>query len=125
MFVRWIQFCAMGTIIRIHSNTCCDHRPWTWGTPAENAIRTVLKLRYSLIPTLVAAGRKATEDGTPLVRRLDLEWPMLADKVGVRMRDERSCARASEFMYYILRPIPAFCRVRPVLISICWAMTSL
>ena len=26
MFVRWAQFCAMGSIIRFHTNDCCDHR---------------------------------------------------------------------------------------------------
>jgi hypothetical protein len=75
---RWAQFCAMGTIIRFHTNNCCDHRPWTWGTEAEAAIRKILKLRYTLMPTLIAAGRRATADGTPVVQRLDLTWPELA-----------------------------------------------
>jgi len=79
MFVRWAQFCAMGTIVRFHTNNCCDHRPWSWGTEAEAAIQKILKLRYSLMPTLVAAGRRATLDGTPVVQRLDLTWPELAD----------------------------------------------
>eukprot|EP00040_Diaphanoeca_grandis_P012991 m.65720 g.65720 ORF g.65720 m.65720 type:complete len:903 (-) comp23596_c0_seq1:497-3205(-) len=78
MFVRWSQFCAMGTIIRYHTNNCCDHRPWTWGEEAEAAIRSIIKLRYSLMPTLVAAGQRATLDGTPVVQRLDLTWPELS-----------------------------------------------
>ena len=80
MFVRWAQFCAMGTIVRFHTNNCCDHRPWSWGEEAESAIRKVLKLRYSLMPTLIAAGRRASEDGTPVVQRLDLTWPELAEQ---------------------------------------------
>jgi alpha-glucosidase (family GH31 glycosyl hydrolase) len=80
MFVRWAQFCAMGTIIRFHTNSCCDHRPWTWGSEAESAIRKILKLRYTLMPTLIAAGRRASADGTPVVQRLDLTWPELADE---------------------------------------------
>ena len=109
MFVRWAQFCAMGTIVRFHTNSCCDHRPWSWGEEAEDAIRKVLKLRYSLMPTLIAAGRRASEDGasnsivlsktnctnfllndtvsneltragTPVVQRLDLTWPELAEQ---------------------------------------------
>jgi hypothetical protein len=74
------QFCSMGSIVRFHTNSCCDHRPWSWGQEAEDAIRKVLKLRYSLMPTLVAAGRRASEDGTPVVQRLDLTWPELADQ---------------------------------------------
>jgi hypothetical protein len=87
MFVRWAQFCAMGTIIRFHTNNCCDHRPWTWGTEAEDAIRKILKLRYTLMPTLIAAGRRATADGTPVVQRLDLTWPELADE-GANRNDQ-------------------------------------
>ncbi len=77
MFVRWAQFCSMGTIIRFHTNNCCDHRPWTWGKPAEDAIRKTLKMRYTLLPTLISAGRVATATGSPIVKRLDLEWPEL------------------------------------------------
>jgi hypothetical protein len=80
MFVRWTQFCAMGTIIRFHTNKISDHRPWTWGAEAEAAIQKVLKLRYSLMPTLIAAGQRATLDGTPVVQRLDLTWPELAEE---------------------------------------------
>ena len=77
MFVRWAQFCSMGTIIRFHTNNCCDHRPWSWGKKAEDAIRKTLQMRYALMPTLIAAGRGVTADGSPLVKRLDLEWPEL------------------------------------------------
>ena len=34
--------------------------PWTWGAAAQAAIQKVLKLRYTLMPTLIAAGRRAT-----------------------------------------------------------------
>ena len=33
--------------------------PWTWGAAAQAAIQKVLKLRYTLMPTLIAAGRRA------------------------------------------------------------------
>ena len=39
----------MGTIVRFHTNSCCDHRPWTWGNDAENAIRKILKLRSATL----------------------------------------------------------------------------
>ena len=92
MFVRWVQFCSMGTIIRIHSNTCCDHRPWTWGWEAEDAIRDTLKRRYALIPALVAAGKLATADGTPVVARLDLEFPALGPD-GASRADQYTLAK--------------------------------
>lgn len=84
LFVRWVQFCALSPILRFHSNACCDKRPWAWGEVALGVIRTFLRLRRALRPTLVAAGRRATADGTPLVRRLDLEWPDLAAEGAAR-----------------------------------------
>ena len=53
MFVRWAQFCSLGTIVRFHTNECCDHRPWSWGNAAESAVRKVLNMRYTMMPTLI------------------------------------------------------------------------
>lgn len=77
VYIRWVQFCSMGNIFRTHSDPPGDRRPWRiGGQPAtESTVRDFYKLRYTMIPTLVAAGERATRDGMPVVRRLDLEWP--------------------------------------------------
>eukprot|EP00041_Stephanoeca_diplocostata_P029572 m.877901 g.877901 ORF g.877901 m.877901 type:complete len:992 (-) comp23584_c0_seq4:210-3185(-) len=76
-YLRWIQHCAMGSILRIHGGPpdYPSHQPWSYDTATEDIFRTFVGMRYKLMPTLVAAGHTATEDGTPLVRRLDLEFP--------------------------------------------------
>jgi len=70
--LRWTAHCTFGTIVRFHG---ADHRPWTYGPEAEGVIRSYLQIRYRLAPSLIAAGRRATETGFPLVARCDLYWP--------------------------------------------------
>jgi len=65
----------MGTIFRMHSNPGFGRQPWNYGAQAEKITRNFLHMRMSFMPMLIAAGRKSTEDGTPIVRRLDLEFP--------------------------------------------------
>lgn len=80
VYARWVQFCSMGTIYRIHSSHNSKGRqPWLMGTHVEDIMRNFTNMRYKLIPTLVAAGQKTTATGMPLVRRLDLEWPAEKD----------------------------------------------
>lgn len=80
VYMRWVQFCSMGTITRLHSDPSQSRLPWMYGPNAENVSRSFLAMRQKLGPTLVAAARKAHLDGTPIVRRCDFEWPELADK---------------------------------------------
>ena len=43
------------------------------------SVRRCNAIRYTLMPTLIAAGRRASQDGTPVVQRLDLVWPEHAE----------------------------------------------
>jgi len=70
--LRWTAHCAFGSILRFHG---ADHRPWKYSGPTLDRIRAYLQVRYRLLPSLIAAGRKATETGRPLVARSDLFWP--------------------------------------------------
>ena len=45
----------------------------------EDVIRAYLKTRYSMAPSLVAAGQAAADTGFPFVTRGDLFWPEHAD----------------------------------------------
>ncbi|KAL1527745.1 hypothetical protein AB1Y20_009130 [Prymnesium parvum] len=74
--LRWTAHCVFGTILRFHGD---DHRPWTYGPEVEASIKVYLEMRYKLIPSLLAAGQRATADGTPLVSRCDLLWPEYAE----------------------------------------------
>ena len=75
VFVRWVQFCSLGTILRLHSDPQLGRQPWKYGPIAENVSRSFMRMRLALAPTLIAAGNQASADGTPVARRLDLEFP--------------------------------------------------
>jgi hypothetical protein len=68
----------MGTIFRLHSDPAFGRQPWNYGDEALNVSRAFMQMRVGLLPMLVSAGQRASNDGTPVVRRCDLEWPDLA-----------------------------------------------
>lgn len=90
--VRFISHCAMGNILRIHgcggnthgppdpnvvtSNPCLQ--PWVFGPAHESVIRKYLQMRYTLMPSIIAAGHIISSTGFPsLVARGDMFWPRL------------------------------------------------
>eukprot|EP00928_Gymnodinium_smaydae_P071517 TRINITY_DN55075_c0_g1_i1.p1 TRINITY_DN55075_c0_g1~~TRINITY_DN55075_c0_g1_i1.p1 ORF type:complete len:827 (-),score=78.73 TRINITY_DN55075_c0_g1_i1:56-2536(-) len=79
VYARWIQFCSFGTVLRLHSDPSYGRQPWRYGDDVAKVSRSFMRMRLALLPTLVAAGRRASVDGTPLARRLDLEFPGYVD----------------------------------------------
>ena len=75
LYVRYLEFGAFAPIMRIHCTRDQDRHPWKFGEEAEAITQQYIKLRYRLLPTLYAASRRAYEEGTPIMRRCDLEWP--------------------------------------------------
>jgi hypothetical protein len=61
--------------MRPHCTKGQKRLPWDFGPEAEQIVGDYVRLRYRLLPTIYAAARRAYDDGTPLMRRLDLEWP--------------------------------------------------
>lgn len=72
-YVRWSQHCALGAIHRYHGGP--GHQPWLYNNTVESIIRRYLSLRMALMPTYIAAGTRASADGTPIARRLDITFP--------------------------------------------------
>eukprot|EP00929_Paragymnodinium_shiwhaense_P061784 TRINITY_DN30879_c0_g1_i1.p1 TRINITY_DN30879_c0_g1~~TRINITY_DN30879_c0_g1_i1.p1 ORF type:complete len:772 (-),score=157.04 TRINITY_DN30879_c0_g1_i1:278-2593(-) len=70
--LRWTAHCAFGSITRFHGS---DHRPWSYDEHTLEVVRQYLQVRYRLLPSLIAAGHRATETGFPFVARGDLYWP--------------------------------------------------
>lgn len=75
LYVRFLQFGCFSPITRIHCTAHQSRYPWIYGREAESIVTDYIRLRYRLLPTIYAAARRAFEDGTPLLRRCDLEWP--------------------------------------------------
>lgn len=74
-YQRFFQYCALSPVLRPHTSRGLSRLPWDFGPEALPVIRDYARLRYRLLPVLYAAARRAFDDGTPLLRRLDLEWP--------------------------------------------------
>lgn len=75
LYVRFLQYGCLSPITRVHCTRGMDRHPWAYGEEAEKIVRDFVLLRYRLLPTLYTAARRSYEDGTPMLRRCDLEWP--------------------------------------------------
>jgi hypothetical protein len=87
-YVRWVQYGAFSPIMRLHCTRGLTRYPWDYGKEAERITTDYIRLRYRLLPTLYAAARRAYDDGTPIMRRCDLEWP-----------DEPNANRDMQFLF--------------------------
>lgn len=70
--MRWVQFCATSTIIRLHGGA---HQPWIDGPRSEVVIQQYLAMRYKLMPSFIAGGQVVSQTAFPYVARCDLHWP--------------------------------------------------
>merc|ERR1719230_1939099 len=70
--VRWAAHCVFGTILRFHGN---NHKPWSYDNGTTSAIKSYLRMRYNLLPTILAGGMEATRSAFPIAARADLFWP--------------------------------------------------
>lgn len=77
LYVRYLQYGCLSPTARVHCTRGLTRYPWAFGPEVEERTKDSIKFRYRLIPTFYAAARKAYEDGTPILRRLDLEFPSL------------------------------------------------
>ncbi len=75
LFVRYMQFGTLSAICRLHGGQNLPRYPWDFGTEAEAIVSDYMRLRYRLLPLLYAAAHRNYVDGTPILRRLDLEFP--------------------------------------------------
>lgn len=67
LYVRWTQVGTFTSHMRYHGTS--PREPYEYPAVADT-VREWWKLRYALIPYLVAQGRKATETGLPVFRAL-------------------------------------------------------
>ncbi len=79
LYVRFLQFGCLSPITRVHCTKGQERYPWSFGPEAERIVRRYALLRYRLLPTIYAAAHRSYLDGTPMLRRCDLEWPEAPD----------------------------------------------
>jgi hypothetical protein len=84
LYTRFMQYCALSPVLRVHCTFGLNRYPWSFGPQAEEATIEAIRFRYRLLPTLYSAVHRVSQDGTPILRRLDLEWPNLSEAVSSR-----------------------------------------
>ncbi len=84
LYIRWVQFGTFCPLMRCHGTT--PREPWEYGEQALAIFKQYADLRYRLLPYLYIAAAKATQDGTPALRPLAMDYP--DDPLTVACEDE-------------------------------------
>ena len=75
LYVRWTQFGALSSTLRVHSSGPMDRRPWLYGSWAEDAMRKAYHLRSRLMPYIYSSVRQTHEQMLPLIRAMYIGYP--------------------------------------------------
>jgi alpha-D-xyloside xylohydrolase len=73
LYCRWAQFGLLTPFSRFHGTT--PREPWHYGKTALEVVQYYARLRYRLIPYLMACADEAAKTGLPLLRHMKLEFP--------------------------------------------------
>lgn len=79
VFKRWVPFGLLSSHSRLHGNESV-RVPWAFDDEAVDVTRKFTKLKASLMPYLYETAHQVTNDGTPMMRAMILEFP-----------DDRTC----------------------------------
>jgi alpha-D-xyloside xylohydrolase len=71
LYLRWTQVGVFTSHMRYHGTT--PREPWEYPGVAD-AVRQWLRLRYALLPYILAESEKCCANGRPMLRALPLEW---------------------------------------------------
>jgi alpha-D-xyloside xylohydrolase len=74
VFKRWVPFGLLSSHSRLHGNESV-RVPWAFDEEAVDVTRKFTKLKASLMPYLYETAHQVTNDGTPMMRAMILEFP--------------------------------------------------
>ena len=75
LFIRWMELGALMPFFRVHCTLYAPRQePWSFGRPALELARTLLKRRYRLLPLLYRLALEAHETGLPMVRPVFMHY---------------------------------------------------
>ena len=86
LYIRWMQFGLLSPFARFHGTT--PREPWEYGGVALEVAKHYIRLRYALMPYLLAYGQESVDSGLPLLRPMVLEFP---DEPRVDVLDHNTC----------------------------------
>jgi alpha-D-xyloside xylohydrolase len=73
LYRRWLPFGMLTSHSRCHGAP--PKEPWEYGSDFNNYFRSVVELKYKLMPYVYAQAKYCTEKGLPMVRALFIEYP--------------------------------------------------
>jgi alpha-D-xyloside xylohydrolase len=73
LYIRWAQFGLLSPFSRFHGTT--PREPWFYGDEALAVVTTYARLRYALMPYLLASAYESTVTGLPMLRHMRLAFP--------------------------------------------------
>ena len=75
LYARWISLGALSPFFRGHvTQGVPGQEPWAFGTEVEDISRSLIGLRYELLPYLYSLVHEASERGAPVLRPLVYEF---------------------------------------------------
>jgi alpha-D-xyloside xylohydrolase len=90
LLVRWLQWAVLLSHPRVHGMG--RREPCRWPEPARRVAREWIRLRYRLLPYVLAEAAEAAARGLPFARPLVLEFP--DDPTTWRVGDQFLCGRS-------------------------------
>ncbi len=73
IYRRWLPFGMLSSHSRCHGAP--PKEPWAYGEAFTEAFRRCAKLKYQLLPYIIAQAKASSEQGLPMMRALFLEYP--------------------------------------------------
>jgi alpha-D-xyloside xylohydrolase len=97
ILIRWFQWGAFKPIFRIHGYQS-ETEPWKYGEQVESNMRTMLNLRYRLLPYIYSEGWQVTKKGSTIMRPLVMDFS----------DDKTAVSQAYEYMFgkaFLVAPV--------------------
>ena len=115
LLIRWFQFAVFCPVTRLHGNrepstgmSGAPNELWSFGPEAEALMADQLQIREGLRPYVHAQMERYSEDGTPVLRSLAMDFPDDPETLGIE----------DQYMFggdYLCAPVLAYgARVRRV-----------
>lgn len=99
ILLRWFQWGTFNTIFRMHGYQT-ETEPWKYGDTVMNGMRSMLDLRYRLMPYIYSEGWQISRNGSTMMR------PMVMDF----KNDTAAIAQAYQYMFgkaFLVAPVTA------------------
>jgi alpha-D-xyloside xylohydrolase len=88
ILTRWFQWSTFNTIFRMHGYQT-ETEPWKYGDTVMSNMRSMMNLRYRLMPYIYSEGWQISKNGSTMMRPLVMDF----------QRDATAIAQAYQYMF--------------------------